>query len=388
MSTPAAGERWYSEGARRLQNRLRALPPVAVDTGIAAVCAVYIVIQKGVEGDLTWWIPLLAVVNAVPLLWRRRFPFMVTLLTGISTTWLAILGALGHFPAAQLVATYTFATLSPPFKRLVAALGTIAGILMSILIPDEDALNLGLVGIAFATTYALGTNARARRDRIEMLEERTRRLAEQQDAAATRERERIAREMHDILAHSMGLVVVQAEAGPVAVRRDPDKASEMFDAISETARDSLTQLRRALGVLRAEDGARVPVPDLDAIPGLLAHVRDSGIAATLAERGDRRTVAPETAAAVYRIVQESLTNTLKHAAASRVDVTLDWHDDALDLEVRDDGNGPAGSANGTGSGGHGLSGMRERAAALGGELSNGPDDDGAGFRIAARLPLQ
>jgi signal transduction histidine kinase len=370
---------------RLLADRARRLPPFAVDIVIAAVCWVNVVIQALIDGHLTWQVGILATANALPLLWRRRYPIWVTAICGLSTTWLAIVGSAGDLPAAQLVATYTFAALCPPVERLIGVAGTVVGITLSIVIPKDDVLNLGVVGIAFAVAYALGTAGRARRDRIAMLEERTRRLAGEQDAAATRERERIAREMHDILAHSMSMVVIQAEAGPVAVRTDPDKAEEVFDTISATAREALAQLRRALGVLRSEEAARRPQPGLDALPELVAGVRRTGLAVTLEQDGESRAVPPDVAAAAYRIVQESLTNAVRHAAASSVRVRLGWRDGALRLEVCDDGRGPAGTDE---PGGHGLIGMRERVAAAGGELSLGPGPGGVGYRVAASLPLE
>jgi signal transduction histidine kinase len=376
---------------RLLADRARRLSPFAVDAVIAAVCWVSVVIQALIDGHLTWQVGVLATVNALPLLWRRRYPLWVAAVCGTSTTWLAIMGSAGDPPAAQLVATYTFAALCPPLERLICVAGTVIGVTTSIIIPKDDVLNLGVVGIAFAVAYALGTAARARRDRIAMLEERTQRLAGEQDAAATRERERIAREMHDILAHSMSMVVIQAEAGPVAVRTDPDKAEEVFDTISATAREALQQLRRALGALRSEEAARRPQPGLDALPELVAGVRRTGLAVTLEEEGEARPVPPDVAAAAYRIVQESLTNAVRHAAASSVRVRLEWRDGALRLEVCDDGRGPAGTDKPDGpggSGGHGLIGMRERVTAAGGELSLGTGPGGIGYRVAVSLPLE
>jgi signal transduction histidine kinase len=183
----------------------------------------------------------------------------------------------------------------------------------------------------------------------------------------------------------MSMVVIQAEAGPVAVRTDPDKAEEVFDTISATAREALQQLRRALGVLRSEEAARRPQPGLDALPELVAGVRRTGLSVTLEEDGEARAVPPDVAAAAYRIVQESLTNAVKHAAASSVRVRLGWRDRALRLEVCDDGRGPAGTRE---PGGHGLIGMRERVTAAGGELSLGPGPGGVGYRVAASLPLE
>lgn len=369
--------------AQGIADWTRALPPVAVDAVLALACFLTIAIYALLDDRLEWWVVALVAGNTLPLLWRRRYPLLVTVIVGIGTTWLALVDALG-LPVAQLVATYTFAAYSPPLKRLIAVMGTVIGVAISITIPRDELLNLGPNAIMFTFAYALGTSARARRSRITMLEERARRLAEEQDAAATRERERIAREMHDILAHSMSLVVVQAEAGPVAVRSDPDKAEQVFDTISAAARDALAQLRRTLSVLRSDGPGRHPQLGLDELSTLVASVRRTGLAASLEEHGKPRPVPGDLAATVYRIVQESLTNTVKHAMASTVSVRLEWLADALRLEVRDDGKGPVDS----GPGGRGLVGMRERVSAAGGELTSGPGPGGIGFRVAATLPIQ
>ncbi|MEO3929794.1 sensor histidine kinase [Micromonosporaceae bacterium B7E4] len=368
----------------RLTGWGRSRPPLVVDALVAIACYLIIIINAFTHHRTEWWVFLLAGMNATPLVWRRRYPFWVTAVTGVGTTWLALAGALGNVPTAQLVATYTFAALCPPVHRAVLVVGTLVGVAISV-VPKDEVLSFGPTAIAFLVAYAMGTSARARRDRISMLEERAHRLTEEQDAAAARERERIAREVHDILAHSMSLVVVQAEAGPVVVRSDPGKAEELFDTISDTAREALVQLRRALGVLRSDGPARAPVPDLDAVRPLVESARRAGLLATLEEHGQRRPVPADLGVTAYRIVQESLTNTLRHARAGAVRVRMDWADAALRLEVSDDGRGPSGDGR---PGGLGLVGMRERVSAVGGTLSTGPGPDGTGFRVAATLPLR
>jgi signal transduction histidine kinase len=190
--------------------------------------------------------------------------------------------------------------------------------------------------------------------------------------------------MHDILAHSVSLIVVQAEAGPVVVRSDPDRAVQVFDAIADAGRDALAQLRRTLNVLRPETSSRAPQPGLEALGTLVEQARGAGVRTTLDEYGERRPIAPETAVAAYRVVQESLTNVVKHAHAGQVDVTLHWDATALRLAVRDDGRG---TGNPVPHLGHGLIGMRERVAACGGTLTTGPSADGPGFQVAATLPV-
>jgi signal transduction histidine kinase len=372
------------ERGRRLAEWGRARPPLVVDALIALGCYVIIVVNAGINHRSEWWVFAIAGLNAVPLVWRRRQPFAVTAVVGVGTTWLALVGAVGNIPTAQLVATYTFAALSPAMHRLILVCGSVVGITIST-VPQHEVLSFGPTGIAFVVAYAMGTSVRARRDRIAMLEERASRLVEEQEAVAARERERIAREVHDILAHSMTLVVVQAEAGPVVARTDPDKAEEVFDTISTTAREALAQLRRTLGVLRSDGALRQPQPGIDAVPPLVDGARRAGLAATLEEHGERRSVPADLGVTAYRIVQESLTNTVKHARAGSVLVRLDWRDAALHLEVSDDGRGPA---SGGSPGGHGLVGMRERVATAGGELSAGPGLDGVGFRVMATLPLR
>jgi signal transduction histidine kinase len=197
--------------------------------------------------------------------------------------------------------------------------------------------------------------------------------------------------MHDSLAHAMSLVVVQAEAGPVLIRTDPDRAERAFDSIAVAARDALTQLRRTLGVLRSGaegTAARAPQPDLDDVAQLAEQARRAGLEVTLERSGEPVPVPADVGVAAYRIVQESLTNTLRHAGADRLWIRLDWAEGGLGVDVRDDGRGPA-LARGTSpdGSGNGLIGMRERVAALGGTLRVGAGPDGTGFRVSARLPV-
>jgi signal transduction histidine kinase len=194
--------------------------------------------------------------------------------------------------------------------------------------------------------------------------------------------------MHDVLAHAVSLMIVQAEAGPVVMRTKPERAERAFDAIATAGRDAMVQLRRTLGVLKDETstGIRTPQPTVDGIPGLIAQVEETGLPVELRVTGQARPLPPDAEVAAFRIVQESLTNTLKHAAATRVSVGLDWKDDTLVITVRDDGQGGAAPGLAASGSGSGLIGIRERAAACGGSAETGPAA-GGGFEVHARLPV-
>ena len=371
-----------SRAARQIVDRARALPVLVVDTGVAALCYVASVLSADLAGGLDGLILLICALASLPLVWRRRHPLLVTSICGIGTVWLSILGAIDEQPVGQLVATYTFAALCGPVGRVVGVLGTAAGVAVSILVPGGTLFGVSFVGLLFAVAYALGTSTRARRDRIALLEERGRRLAEEQTAVAAREREAIARDMHDILAHSFSLIAVQAEAGPVLVRPDPARAERAFDVIGDTAREALAQLRQTLGAVRGPHDDLAPQPQLADLSTLVERAGATGLRVTVAQRGPTRSLPPLLGTAAYRVVQESLTNVVRHAGASSVEVGLHWSADRLRIDVSDDGS--SGNAD---KPGHGLIGMRERMTAIGGTLNAGPRPDGAGFLVTATLPL-
>ncbi|QFZ18864.1 sensor histidine kinase [Saccharothrix syringae] len=295
----------------------------------------------------------LAVLASAPVLWVHRRPLLVGLVVGLATTALATLYVAPVIPAGPLVAFSVIAASSTPAWRLVAVLVAAAGVTVSLVVPgDDDLATYRYLAVAYAAAYALGANTRARRA--------------QAAAAAARERTRIAREMHDVLTHSVGMMVVQAEAGPLVVRSDPDRAVEVFDAIAATGRGAVARLREVIHALRS--------PGIDSLDELVTGV------ASLEVVGEPRPVPPEVDAAVYRIVQEALTNAARHASARSVRVRLRWRERALGVDVVDDGRGPAGGD------GFGLLGMRERVAACGGTLRTGPGPGGAGFAVRATLP--
>jgi signal transduction histidine kinase len=337
-----------------------------------------------------------ALLNAgtvIPLVWRRKAPLAVA----ITVAAFAILVSAYHRPGQELqygalVATYTVADLAGPWQRRGFGGSVLAALLYgSLFVKHSSANDFMFTLLLPLSAYLLGALARVRRGRTEALEERAAQLAHGREAqavqAAAAERARIARDMHDILSHAISTMVVQAEAGPVVVRTSPARAERAFEAIAEAGRDSMVQLRRLLGILDDEPkaGVQAPAPTLAAMPALMARMNQAGLRVDLAARGQPRALPADTELAAYRIVQEALTNTLKHADARSATVQLSWRGTDLQLTVTDDGRGRNGAGDRVNGGGHGLVGIRERAAACGGHAEAGPSAHG-GFRVSACLP--
>lgn len=316
---------------------------------------------------------------------------LLAVLAAQSLYGLAVAGPGQTLPYTGLVALYSVAAHAPsPARRLCGALA-LAIVFPSVALNTGEVRELVFSLMVFTAAYGFGRFTDTRQAYTRAVEDRARRLEVtrriEAEQAAARERARIAREMHDILSHAVSLMIVQAEAGPVAVRTAPERAEAVFDAISETGRDAMVQLRRMLGGLRENEqrpGApRTPQPALADLPGLVERVRGSGLEVTSTVTGPERRLPQDTGSAAYRIVQEALTNTVKHAAATTAGVLLAYGENTLTVSVTDDGRGGR-----TGSGtGHGLVGIRERAAAHGGSARTGPGPGGRGFRVDVTLPL-
>ncbi|WP_169747964.1 sensor histidine kinase [Pseudonocardia acaciae] len=367
---------------------------VRVSRGDAALGAAVTLLTVGpalVPYPRPWWALALTVLASVPVVWRRVALLPVCVLVGGATIAFALTyKLLAHVPLlllpyGSLVCVYTFAaaTMSTAW-RVGASIALAVGLIVSLALPGEDFETYRYVISATIAAYALGVGQRARRTQRWAEEERARRLAEERASAVRRERTRIARDMHDVVTHSVGLMVVQAEAGPLVVRSDPARAEAVFDTIASTGRDAIGQLRHVLGALHgrqeeAADRNREPRPGIDAVPGLVERARRAGLDVALERRGTPRESPVGVDAAAYRIVQESLTNALRHAPkGSAVRVLLDWAGDALVVRVADTGGGGTG-----GEEGHGILGMRERARDCGGTLEIDP----RGFTVTATLPV-
>ncbi|MFI9509758.1 sensor histidine kinase [Nocardia sp. NPDC052566] len=367
--------------ARRVLDRLEGFPPRLVDvvlTGAVTAASAGPVMFAG----RPWWVLALSLLASVPVWWRRRAPVLVLWVVGPAITVLAMLHALPALPYGTIVCAYTIAAYSPPMRRRGALIAASAGVLISLIVPNESPDSYGYAAMSFVTAWALGTGVRARRARIEMLEERARRLDEERVAAVDRERLRIARDMHDIVTHSVGVMIVQAEMGPLFTHRDPARADATFAEIADAGRAAVDQLRRSLGALRGENGDPRHQPGIEAIADLVALSRRTGLNAVIDESGWRRPVSDDVGVTAYRVVQEALANTGKHARATEVTVALGWSDDRLTVRVSDNGIGATAGA----SGGHGLLGMRERVIGCGGTLHQGRSA-AAGFTVAAELPI-
>ncbi|MEQ4720725.1 histidine kinase [Nonomuraea sp. B19D2] len=374
------------------RRRLQALPHLWVDEVLAGAITVIqlwplISSASSTGRPWHWWGYVVAVGASVPLVWRRRAPVIVLLVSLCTSELYDLVDNVARQPIwyGLLVGFYTVAAYSSRAWRIGVLMLTCVGTLVTA--GSWDTFVRGTVQVVAA--YAIGRAAAASRAHAAALEERAARLERERqmeaERAAERERARIARDMHDILAHAVSLMVVQAEAGPVVVRSNPARAEAAFDAIAATGRDAMVQLRRLLGVLKEDELApREPQPTLGDLPALADQVHGTGLAVAFAETGEPRPLAPDSAVAAYRITQESLTNIVKHAGADRADIRLTWEDENLMIDISDNGTG---GGRALPSGGNGLIGIRERAAACGGAATAGPRQDGPGFVVSVRLPL-
>ncbi len=375
--------------------RLRGARPWVVDLGLTvlvqlAVTMPFVLPREPGLPPVTWASYAVTTLSVVPLVWRRRRPVLVLVaILLIGGVYKVMMDGPGQpLPYAGLMAFYTVALQCPGRVRAAVGAGSVVAVGASVGLGTGSARELSFTLFCAGAAYVLGRLQYTRQaytaaveDRAAQLERANRIEAEQ---AVARERARIAREMHDILSHAVSIMIVQAEAGPVAVRRAPERAEAAFEAISETGREAMAQLRTMLGVLREADGPapREPQPGVAALPALLDRVRRGGPEIAYEETGEVRGLSPAVDTAVYRIVQEALTNVVKHARARRVGVRLHHGAREVAITVTDDGRGPAGGSVG---GGHGLVGIRERAAAHGGTAVCGPGPDGTGFSVRAVL---
>jgi signal transduction histidine kinase len=386
------GYRRHVPPATTLIDRVRRLPPLAVDAAIAVVVGLVTVVSVLVEDRNDHGVSLTAagvallVVQCVPLVWRRRAPLAVMLVVVAAGVAYGI--AELPDPAVMFAPALAVYTLAAHCPRSVTVPWGIAGVVVGVVAlavsRDADAADVAVNYFVFVTAWVAGDTVRSQRERVALIDAQR---DEEARRAVADERVRIARDLHDVVAHHLSVIVVQAEAAQEVLAARPDRAGEAMATVADTARSALGELRRVLGVLRSEgDGGRAPQPDLDAVEDLVASVRQAGLTVAVRTEGEPRAVGGVVGVAAYRVVQEALTNVLRHAAACRAEVALDYGPDALVVTVSDDGRGGTGASGPDRPAGHGLAGMRERVTILGGSLDAGPRAEG-GFAVRARLPL-
>ncbi|MDW3219842.1 MAG: histidine kinase [Acidimicrobiales bacterium] len=368
---------------------------VALLTAITIPVAVWAVPDGNQRslGPLGW---VLVLAMNVPVAWRRTAPIAALWATAALTAPYWVL----DYPddatgPALIILVYSIAAHGrrpQAVRHFWAAFLLLTSVMIAGVISDQDDVPWVAVPanvIIFGTAWILGDNLRTRRQYLAELEEKAARSEEQQAAEAERavaeERTRIARELHDVVAHSMSVMVVQAGAARRVIDQNPVQAGTALAAIEETGRESLTEMRRVLGVLRGEgDTAELaPAPGLADFDRLLHHCEEAGMPVELIVTGDVRRLSPGLEMNAYRVVQESLTNALKHAGRASATVTLHYASDTLHVSVHDDGRGAAAITAGAGQG---IVGMRERVEAYDGTLAAAPRP-GGGFAVEATFMI-
>ncbi|GAA3117312.1 sensor histidine kinase [Streptosporangium carneum] len=346
----------------------------------------------GVEVGV-WGVIALGLMLSLPLLWARRHPLTVFGIVSLVSFCQWLLGVQPLlFNAAVLVAMYMVASRRTLRWAVAACLTAELGLALSFgqIITTPDFSSWASVSVFVVAIWITGIYANTRRRYLESLEERAERAEHERDQqarlAAAAERARIARELHDVVAHNVSVIIVQADGAGYAIDSDPEQAREAIRAISHTGRQALAEMRRMVGVLRADGVPEeyAPQPSLSQMSDLVAQVRSSGLPVDFRVTGLPQDLPEGEQLTVYRIVQEALTNTLKHGGPdSRATVEMEYGARELLLRVTDDGRGAAAPRS---PDGHGLVGMRERVAVFGGSVEARPRP-GGGFQVTARLPI-
>lgn len=342
--------------------------------------------------DAAGWLLLLAA--TVPYYLRRKSPVAVFVVTSMAVMVLSgVEYQEGATPLIALFGAYTVGARCRARAVVYTYVYTVVG-LTALFLSDTshfDVANLVSYTGLFAAAFLFGWSLQSRSARLQALEQRAEAVSREHEEEARRaladERLRIAQELHDVVAHSMGVIAVQAGAGMHVIDTDPAEAKRSLEAISSTSRSTLTEIRRLLGVLRDEQGQTVafaPAPGLEDLPLLARELTDAGVTTELRLDGPQGDVPKGIELTTYRIVQEALTNVLKHGGpGATATVAVGVEPGAVQIDVSDDGRGIDLATDG--SPGHGLRGMQERVGVYGGELQAGPRPSG-GFRVTARLP--
>jgi signal transduction histidine kinase len=381
----------YRRAVRELFARIRrfGFDPVKLDRALALVLFAAAELQIWVAGDAGRYervAALVALPLAASVAIRRRYPLAAGIgAQGAMALTFGVWGDTQIFgnSIAWFCALYGLTAWTSTRRFLVGAafvfvsnLATLAG---SHATPDSG----GLFAVVTLVVMLLVRRVLGDRERRVQLAERERDVAARE--AVVEERARIARELHDAIAHNVSMMVVQAGAERRILDRDHDSTREVLDTIEQIGRGALTEMRRLVGMLRSDSGDPLaPQPGLDELPTLVAQVGEAGLPVALTVEGERRELPVGIELSAYRIVQEALTNALKHAGEARASVHVRYGAESLELEIVDDGTGVSAPVS---SGGHGLVGMRERVALYGGRFDAGHHPSG-GFRVRVLLPIQ
>jgi signal transduction histidine kinase len=339
--------------------------------GTVAVMALTAVNRVGSHHD--WVLDAIAIASSGAVAFSARRP-VATLAFLTSVSFVLVLAGQPGLTPALLWAFWSIGLRLSRDEGVRVAGAALAATAVADAIRHSGGLSsyVGII-VGLAAAWLVGDSVRTRRERTE----------EDQRRAVADERARIARELHDMVTHNVSVMVVQAAAGNEVFDEHPDQARAALQAVEETGRRALGELRRLLDVVAGDDDAGYdPQPGLRRLDDLVASVRAAGLGVELTVEGTPQQLSPALELSAFRIVQEALTNVLKHARASRASVCVRYGCDALELEVADDGVGAA-----TTDGGRGLVGMRERAALFGGEIAAG-SRPGGGFAVHARMPLE
>jgi signal transduction histidine kinase len=371
----------------------------AIDIAIAAALAITgsaeVWATSALDGDPRALLTLAVLAMTLPLAFRRRWPLAVLVVvlfwaTVTSAAW-DLFDKTAFGMGVLLVAAYAVAAYRELREAAIGGaiiLGWGAAAMVWDDVPFGDYL---FVAIILGGVWAAGRTVRSRRQLAVALADKNVLLEHEQEArakqAVAEERTRIARELHDVVAHNVSVMVVQAGAERRALGDDRPATREALEAIEQTGRQALTEMRRLLGMLRKDDDelALAPQPSMEHLELLVSQVREAGMPVELEVEGEPEPLPAGVDLSAYRIVQEALTNALKHAGPARALVRVRYGVDELELEILDDGPGPAADAT-NGAGGHGLIGMRERVSMFGGNLAAG-ERSGGGYSVHARLPL-
>jgi signal transduction histidine kinase len=369
-----------------------------LDVGVPVLLAVLTLVQLLTDEPRTnaALVTVCALAAVLPLAVRRRAPLPVTLVVcaGVVGQVVASEGVPATFASFVAVMICVYTLLRHADARSAAAgLALVAATVASTAVVEARTVPFQPFDVVYPLFYfgvagGLGAFVRQRALRLTAVEDRAAalegELEREAELAAAEERARIARELHDVVAHGLSLMVVQAEAAEEMLSRSPAAAAQPLHRVQDTGRQALAEMRRLLGVLRTVDAgppSTVPQPSLRRLPELVREAADVGLTVEIAVSGDPVDLAPGRELAAFRIVQEALTNTRRHARAGRACVRLDYSPTELRIDVTDDGRGRTGAHEG-----HGLIGMRERTALYGGSLDVGPAA-GGGFRVTAVLPV-